>query len=136
MGIFDFLRGKPKSILEALQSSPEFQKQKEIFDVMSVLCESGVDADELPGSTGEYGLTCTNPIPCKTVWAAQLISAAYGRPMAAKSPTSGLELRNLRHRRTPSTYTRLHTQPQESLLRCISPLTRSAFQRSLHAGSC
>ena len=44
MGPLTCSGGKPKSVLDALQSSPEFQKQKELFDVMSALCESGVDA--------------------------------------------------------------------------------------------
>jgi hypothetical protein len=68
MGLFDLLRGKPKSALDVLQSSPEFRQQKELFDAMSAMCEGGVDADEMPNGTGEYGLTATNPIPCRTVF--------------------------------------------------------------------
>jgi hypothetical protein len=68
MGLFDLLRGKPKSAMDVLQSSPEFRQQKELFDSMSALCEGGVDADEMPNGTGEYGLTATNPIPCRTVF--------------------------------------------------------------------
>lgn len=68
MGLFDLFRGKPKSVLDALESSPEFQKQKELFDAMSALCEDGVDADEMPNGTGDFGLASTNPIPCKTVF--------------------------------------------------------------------
>lgn len=80
MRLFDFLRRKPRSALEALQSSPGFQQQKELFDAMNALCEAGVDADEMPYSTGEYGLTATNPIPCRTVFG----STAYlGRLRAA-----------------------------------------------------
>lgn len=80
MGLFGFLRGKPKSVLEALQSTPEFRQQKELFDAMSAMCEGGVDADEMPNGTGEYGLAATNPIPCRTI----LGSTAYlGRLRAA-----------------------------------------------------
>jgi hypothetical protein len=80
MALFDLLRGKPKSAMDLLQSSPEFRQQKELFDAMSALCEGGVDADEMPNGTGEYGLTETNPVPCRTVFG----STAYlGRLRAA-----------------------------------------------------
>jgi hypothetical protein len=80
MGLFDLFRRKPKSVLDALHSLPEFQKQKALFDAMSAMCEDGVDADEMPNSTGQYGLIPTNPIPCKTVFG----STAYlGRLRAA-----------------------------------------------------
>jgi hypothetical protein len=80
VGLFDFLRRKPRSVLEALQSSPAFQDQKELFNAMNAMCETGVDADEMPNGTGEYGLTATNPIPCKTIFG----STAYlGRLRAA-----------------------------------------------------
>jgi hypothetical protein len=67
MGLFDFLRRKPQSVLEALQSSPAFRQHKELFDAMNAMSEDGVDADEMPNGTGEYGLAATNPIPCRTV---------------------------------------------------------------------
>jgi hypothetical protein len=35
---------------------------------MSAMCAGGVDANELPNGHGEFGLTPTNPIPCKTVF--------------------------------------------------------------------
>ena len=80
MRLFDFIRRKPRSALEALQSSPGFQQQKELFDAMNAMCEAGVDADEMPYGTGEYGLTATNPIPCRTIFG----STAYlGRLRAA-----------------------------------------------------
>jgi hypothetical protein len=98
MGLFDLLRGKPKSVLEALQSSPEVQKQKELFDAMSALCEGGVDSDEMPNGTGEFGLESTNPIPCKTVLgstcylgrlrAADCSKVAYQRLGTTQSATS------------------------------------------------
>lgn len=80
MGLFDFFRRKPISLWDALQSSTEFQKQKELFDAMSAMCEDGIDANEMPNATGEYGLVATNPIPSKTVFG----STAYlGRLRAA-----------------------------------------------------
>jgi hypothetical protein len=80
MGLFDFLRRQPKSALDVLQSSQAFRQQKELFDARDALCEAGVDADEMPNATGEYGFTATNPIPCRTI----LGSTAYlGRLRAA-----------------------------------------------------
>jgi hypothetical protein len=100
MGLFDFLRRKPQqqSVLEALQSSPSFQQQKELFDAMSAMCEDGVDADEMSNGTGEYGLTAANPIPCRTVFgstgylgrlrAADGAKVAYERLGSTKSSVS------------------------------------------------
>src|ERR1700730_11103645 len=68
MGLFDLFSRKPKSAMDALQSSPEFRKQKGLLDAMSAVCDGGVDADEMPNGTGELGLVSTNPIPCKTVF--------------------------------------------------------------------
>jgi hypothetical protein len=63
-----------------LQSTPEFREQKELLDAMGAMCEGGVDADEMPNGSGEYGLAANNPIPCRTI----LGSTAYlGRLRAA-----------------------------------------------------
>jgi len=51
MGLFDLFRRKPKSILDVLQSSPGFQKQKELLDA----CEGGVDADEMSKGSSLFG---------------------------------------------------------------------------------
>lgn len=98
MGLFDFLRRRPRSALEVLQSSPGFQQQKELFDAMDAMCEAGVDADEMPNGTGEYGLTPTNPIPCRTIFgstaylgrlrAADGAKVAYERLGSTQSPVS------------------------------------------------
>ena len=88
MGLFDIFRRKPKSLLDALHSSSEFQEQKELFDAMNAMCEGGVDADEMPTGTGEFGFVSTNPIPCKTVFG----STAYlGRLRAADGSKVGYE---------------------------------------------
>jgi hypothetical protein len=80
MGLFDLFRRKPVSVWDALQSTPEFQEQKELFDAMSAMSENGIDADEIPNGVGEFGFVPTNPIPCKTVFG----STAYlGRLRAA-----------------------------------------------------
>ena len=68
MGLFDIFRKKPKSALDALNDNPLFKQQKELFEAMSVMCQDGVDADELPNGYGEFGMSPSNPIPCKTVF--------------------------------------------------------------------
>lgn len=67
MGLFDFLKPKkPKSLLDQLQDNPLFQQQKALFEAMSMMCEDGCDADEIPGGEGEFGYSINNPIPTKT----------------------------------------------------------------------
>jgi hypothetical protein len=61
-------RRAPKNLWDALQQDPAFQEQQKLFDAMSLMCEDGVDADELPNGRGEFGLVPSNPIPCKTVF--------------------------------------------------------------------
>lgn len=69
MGLLSALfRRKPKTAWDALQENPLFQQQKALFDAMSAMCAGGVDANELPSGHGEFGLTLTNPVPCKTVF--------------------------------------------------------------------
>ncbi|QLG88417.1 hypothetical protein HQ393_13350 [Chitinibacter bivalviorum] len=68
MGLFDIFRKKPKTAWDALNEDPVFQQQKELFEAMSLMCEDGVDADELPNGQGEFGVTPSNPIPCKTIF--------------------------------------------------------------------
>ncbi len=52
----------------AVESGSEFRSQREMYDDFVTMCKDGVDADELPNGVGEFGLTETNPIPCKTVF--------------------------------------------------------------------
>jgi hypothetical protein len=68
MGLFDAFRKRPKTVLDAVNANPLFQQQKKLYDAMSVMCADGVDADEMPGGRGEFGMTAANPIPCKTVF--------------------------------------------------------------------
>jgi hypothetical protein len=68
MGLFDMFRKKPKTVWDALNENPIFQQQKELFEAMSLMCEDGVDLDEMPNGRGEFGMTPSNPIPCKTVF--------------------------------------------------------------------
>lgn len=68
MGIFDFFRKKPKTLLDVMEANPMFQEQKKLFEAMSAMCADGVDSDEMPNGQGEYGLESSNPIPCKTIF--------------------------------------------------------------------
>ena len=68
-----FSTQKPKTLWDALNEEPIFHEQKEIYDAINLLCDDGVDADELPNSEGEFGMTPSSPIPCKTVYG----SASY-----------------------------------------------------------
>ena len=65
-----FLKGwfaKKPSLLDALQRNPDFQRQKQFYDLMSALAADGCDADELPGASGEFGLSLSNPIPTRSI---------------------------------------------------------------------
>ena len=63
MNLFDIFRRKPKPAKQALEGNSFFEVLKPMF----LLSESGVDADELPNGHGEFGLSQSNPIPCKTI---------------------------------------------------------------------
>lgn len=66
-----FLRSwfaKPRTAWDTLNENPMFQRQKELFEAMSLMSDDGVDADEMPNGRGEFGMTSSNPIPCKTVF--------------------------------------------------------------------
>ena len=65
-----FLKGwfaKKPSVMDCLQRNPDFQRQKQLYDLMNALAVDGCDAVELPGVFGEYGLSPSNPIPTKTI---------------------------------------------------------------------
>jgi len=50
--------------------SPEDEEaavERELADFFGAACADGVDADEMPGGTGEFGLDPDNPVPCHTV---------------------------------------------------------------------
>src|SRR5690606_7255353 len=73
-----------KSVWDALQENPIFQQNKALFDAMSAMCEDGVDADELPNGTGEFGLAPTNPIPCKTTFGSTVYLSSLRTPDGLK----------------------------------------------------
>lgn len=99
MGLFDLFKPKkPRSLLDQLMENPIIQEQKALFDAMSMMCEDGCEADEIPGGYGEFGHAATNPVPTKTVmgstsYLARLRSAdgarvIYNRRGSLSSPVS------------------------------------------------
>lgn len=84
MGLFDVFRKKPKTAWDALNENPIFRQQKELFDAMSLMCEDGVDADEMPNGRGEFGMTPSNPIPCKTIFGSTAYLGRLRTPQGTK----------------------------------------------------
>lgn len=55
-------------LFKKVMDTPEFKKQKELFDLMSEMnSKDGCTTDEMPNGIGEFGLEPTNPIPTNTV---------------------------------------------------------------------
>jgi len=68
MRFFDRFRKKLSAAEASLTKTPIFKQQQELYDALSLLCEDGFDADEMPNGRGEFGMTPSNPVPCKTVF--------------------------------------------------------------------
>lgn len=52
-----------------LMDSPELEKQRKLFDLMSEMnSKEGCTTDEIPNGIGEFGIESTNPIPTNTVY--------------------------------------------------------------------
>ena len=64
---------KPRTIWDALNADPIFRQQKDLAEAMSLLCEDAGADDQLPNAEGEFGMSPSNPILCKTVFG----SSAY-----------------------------------------------------------
>jgi hypothetical protein len=60
--------GRPRSVWDELQDNPAFRGQQELMKAFLEMSNDGVDADEIPGATGEFGLSSGNPVPCQTVF--------------------------------------------------------------------
>ena len=84
MGIFNISKRKAKTLLDAIEENPVFQQQKKLYEAMLLLCAQGVDADELPNGSGEFGLVRTNPIPCKTIFGSESYLGRLRSPDGAK----------------------------------------------------
>ncbi len=65
---------KNNSIVELndLQEDRLWQLQKSMFQKQILMCDDGVDADQLPNGYGEFGLSLTNPIPCQSILGGRL----------------------------------------------------------------
>jgi hypothetical protein len=60
---------KQKEFILSVEYGPDYQSQRQLYDDLEgSMCADGVDADELPNATGHFGLSTTNPIPCKMVF--------------------------------------------------------------------
>ena len=59
---------KKRTLWDEVQENPLFQQQKQIYDLMSLMCEGGCETDEMPYGHGEFGYEPTNPIPTKTIF--------------------------------------------------------------------
>jgi hypothetical protein len=51
---------------------------------MSLICDGGVDADEMPNGVGEYGLSPGNPVPCRTVFGSTAFLGRLRAPDGSK----------------------------------------------------
>ncbi len=90
LGILDLFRRKPKSAFELLMSSPGFRRQRDRYNELSKLCEDGIDADEFPNASGEFGLYPGNPIPCKTIFGSTSYLSRLRAPDGSKVSYSRL----------------------------------------------
>ena len=54
---------KPNNRFDNLLNDPRIRKANPLFHAMLQMSADGTDADEIPGSVGEFGLVATNPIP-------------------------------------------------------------------------
>lgn len=59
---------KPRSVLDELNSIPEFKKLKGLYEGMHAMNEGGTDQDIISGGYGEFGYDVTNPIPVNTIF--------------------------------------------------------------------
>lgn len=58
-------RAKPE---HAVLDDQLVEEQRILRDSLPTLNEAGVDSDELPDATGDFGRVASNPIPCNTVF--------------------------------------------------------------------
>ena len=94
---FDFMEGRikiPNGLarkFHEIQNNPEnsslyetMRALDEIKSLMGISSEDGVDADELPNSRGEFGITLTNPIPCNTIMGSMAYLESLRAPDGSK----------------------------------------------------
>ena len=75
MGLFDLFRRKQPTALDALRATPGFGELDAVQLLMRRMSQEGdgVDADEIPGGIGEFGLSSRNHVPTDSI----LGSTAY-----------------------------------------------------------
>ena len=101
MGLFKRKQKQPRSVWDELQANPVFQQQKAVFEALSLLCEDGCDADEIPSAEGEFGLDVGNPITTKTPMGSISYLARLRAPDGAK----------VAYQRMGSTFSSTSSQP-------------------------
>lgn len=72
-------------LLHEMQQDPVFRHQREMYEAMSRLREEvGLGVDELPNGRGEFGLSPSNPIPCKTIFGSTAYLVRFRMPDGIK----------------------------------------------------
>lgn len=72
MDLYERLCKKSSVPQNDLQEDRLWQLQKSMFQKQILMCDDGVDADQLPNGYGEFGLSLTNPIPCQSILGGRL----------------------------------------------------------------
>lgn len=59
---------KARTVMDELNSIPDFKSLKGLYDVMHEMNQEGTDQDMIPSGYGEFGYDLTNPIPVNTIF--------------------------------------------------------------------
>jgi hypothetical protein len=59
---------KSETLMDELNSNPEFKKLRDLYDIMHNMNEDGTDQDMIPNGYGQFGYDVTNPIPINTIF--------------------------------------------------------------------
>ncbi|MBN1187459.1 MAG: hypothetical protein JXB49_34605 [Bacteroidales bacterium] len=59
---------KSNTLMDELNSNPEFKRLRELYDIMHNMNEEGTDQDMIPNGYGQFGYDVTNPIPVNTIF--------------------------------------------------------------------
>ena len=59
---------KARTVMDELNSIPDFKSLKGLYDVMHEMNQEGTDQDMIPNGYGEFGYDLTNPIPVNTIF--------------------------------------------------------------------
>lgn len=98
-----FSKPESRSVYDVLMENPQTRELVELHKLYGELFGEGINADELPNGSGEFGLTASNPIPCRTI----LGSNAYlGRLRTSDGAT-------VLYERTGSVFSEVSSQPND-----------------------